>query len=561
MLTTIHELRACLRSIENPPIGRARYGPGPIRRYVSSSVRLNNNDDNVNRPSTPSDESTPRQPEDVPSSDAETFSGESGSGVSRDMTHSAESSSTPNAGIETSDAGSENNTREVDPGVAEEDRQFAQLFDTLREKWPKARSSSPISDSPANINININNNNASPLPRPQSIASRLTSSFDTPSPRAPRGVHSRQRRSAGQTPQEAETFNKILSDIFSDLQSSVSSPTPSSRSGLTSASSSTSGRFGTTSTSTSTSTDSFATTTRGGFGFGLGLSGDRAKGLRKLFDRDGDEESDESVEELEMLKEEMEVIGSDVELLEWAKNRVFKPVPAVATTGSASVKMGSSGSLTPTTSAVPSSTISPETSSSASTPSTPPTLPPILTFSRAYPKILAHLLKTLRVNYNSPHLLLAIFHHAQTCSLESYLSGCLTAAYNEVLICRWESFRDLEGVEAGIREMEIMGVEWDAGTARIVSRVVEQVSKDVLASTSSNSTGNGGGGGSGRWGEEVLERLGRLEKKVQKDVRNQERYFENTQKTKRRAREEREMRLEREQREGRREEEFSRMFG
>ncbi|WWD18476.1 hypothetical protein CI109_102928 [Kwoniella shandongensis] len=544
-MLAMQELRAGLRSTA-PTISVALRSQNR-HRLISSTIRLN--DETPHRSSgegetvTKSEQSTPQSSENI--SEPSTRDASATTGVSRDMTHSAESSS--RASVVQNVAESESPAREIDPGVADEDRQFAQLFDTLREKWPKARPSTTSPDTETDGEV--------PSPRPQSIASRLSfSQFSTPSPRAPRGVHSRQRRSAGQTPQEAETFNKILSDIFSDLQSSASA------SGTSSSSTSTSrlgsdvgpgsgGRFG----GTNTPFGAAPGTTRngngnaiGGGGFGFGLSGDRAKGLRRLFDREGEEESDESVEELEMLKEEMEVIGSDVELLEWAKNRVFKPLSVPAAHAVTNAIVSTTTSDTDVSPATPSAS----TTTTSLDNATPPTLPPILSFSRAYPKILAHLLRTLRVNYNSPHLLLSIFHHAQTSSLESYLSGCLTGAYNEVLICRWESFRDLEGVEAGVREMEIMGVEWDSGTARIVGRVVEEVGKEVLSSKTN-----------GRWGEEVLERLGKLEKKVQKDVRTQERYFENTQKTKRRAREDRERKLEREGREGRAEEGLSRIFG
>ncbi|WVR06347.1 hypothetical protein IAU60_003378 [Kwoniella sp. DSM 27419] len=416
--------------------------------------------------------------------------------LSRDMSASAESSKA---------------ARPSDGDTAGEDKEFAQLFETLRERWPKSSTSS----------------SASPTPQPQSIASRLSfSPYDTPSPR--RGVHARKSRSAGQTPSEAEAFNQILNGIFADLTPGHSPSASRLR--------------GSSSPSTGIK-DPYAAARGGGFGLGRSSAGGQAnaRGLRRYFEP----AEDDSVEEYEMLAEEMEIIQNDVELLDWAKNRVFKPLPK---------DDPAAASLTSNTG--PISSIRSKSQ-----------LPPMLTFAPTYPKILAHLLRTVRVNYNNPHLVLALFKHAQTSSLESYLSGCLTGAYNEMLTTRWESFKDLEGVENGVREMEMVGVNWDMTTARLVTKVVEQVSRDILpssaAAVSSSSAdgpaqGQGQGGfgnlagltGGGRYGPDVLDRLAKLDHKVQKDVRNQEKLFENLQRQKKRAREERERRLERERRAG-----------
>lgn len=182
------------------------------------------------------------------------------------------------------------------------------------------------------------------------------------------------------------------------------------------------------------------------------------------------EEDDATVEELDTLKEEMSVIATDAELVDWARRRVFTPVT--------SDELG-------------------------------------VTFSRAYPRILAHLLKVVRTNFNNPHLALALFHYAQTHSLESYLTGCLSSAYNELLRVRWESFRDLEGVEQGIREMEVNGVKWDLGTQKLVGKVVEEVGQELLENR-----------GVQRYGHEVYDRLSRLETRVQKDIRQQTNIYE-----------------------------------
>ncbi|WWD04846.1 hypothetical protein V865_002917 [Kwoniella europaea PYCC6329] len=445
--------------------------------------------------------------------------------ISRDMNSTAESSRAASSS-------------EQSQNTLEEDRQYAEIFATLNEQWPKSNSNTK----PKSTKVNH-------PPKPESIASRLTfDGYSTPSPRH-RGVHSRFRRSAGSTPKEAETFNEILAGIFADLNyGSASSSSPGS-SRLNSSNFGLDEGYGTQRGIGLNDPYSATKSGLGGFGYKFGLnksnSGtikNRARNLRSHFidlekEDDKDDKDLELLEEFEMLKEEMEVISSDVELIEWSKNRVFKPLANIDNDPNA--KTGTTGL-------------------------------PVITYSPTYPKILAHLLRTLRVNYNSPHLVLSLFNYAQNISLESYLSGCLTEVYNEVLLTRWESFRDLKGVELGIREMEIMGVNWDQITARLISKIVEEISKDLLSSSASASApstslllgeeetkDNGGFSNLAslttvpqiqndiykKYGDNVIERLRRLDEKVSKDVRKQEKLYEIHQRRKRKSREEREQKL------------------
>ncbi|OCF54936.1 hypothetical protein L486_07592 [Kwoniella mangroviensis CBS 10435] len=445
--------------------------------------------------------------------------------VSRDMSSTAESSQTANSS-------------EQSQNTSDEDRQYAEIFATLNEQWPKS-----------NSNSKAKSTKASHPPKSESIASRLTfDGYSTPSPRH-RGVHSRLRRSAGSTPKEAETFNEILAGIFADLNyTSASSSSPGS-SRLNSSNFGLDEGYGTQRGIGLNDPYSATKSGLGGFGYKFGLnksnSGtikNRARNLRSHFidlekEDDKDDKDLELLEEFEMLKEEMEVISSDVELIEWSKNRVFKPLASID--NDLNAQTGTTGQS-------------------------------IITYSPTYPKILAHLLRTLRVNYNSPHLVLSLFNYAQNISLESYLSGCLTEVYNEVLLTRWESFRDLKGVELGIREMEIMGVNWDQITARLISKIVEEISKDLLSSSASASApstsmlsgeeetiDNGVFSNLAslttvpqiqndiykKYGDNVIERLRRLDEKVSKDVRKQEKLYEIHQRRKRKLREEREQKL------------------
>ncbi|ORY28472.1 hypothetical protein BCR39DRAFT_534828 [Naematelia encephala] len=253
-----------------------------------------------------------------------------------------------------------------------------------------------------------------------------------------KGVHSRIRRAEGQTPAEAQTFNTILSEIFSDLE----------RSGpLRAGSSASSNVFGLKSNQSS----NYQPKIWGGDRAAL-----RRQGLMERHTKDTDETL---LDEIDRLKEDMSHIDSDSVLLTWSKLHVFNP-----------------------------------TIDAYGDPQFPSTYQPLL----------AHLLHVVRINLNRPHLALALFHYAQSHSPESYLTGCLAPAYNEILHVRWESFRDLAGIDQGVQEMDVNGVRWDIGTRQVVSRVVN----DVLASPQAYGVG-------------ALDVVNRLEKRIEQDLDEQ----------------------------------------
>jgi hypothetical protein len=196
--------------------------------------------------------------------------------------------------------------------------------------------------------------------------------------------------------------------------------------------------------------------------------------IRRRTDR---EEDDRYTEELDEMKEEVSAISTDLELLDWARRRVFTATP------------------TPAGDALPLSTDMPEP----------------LAFPKTYPRILAHVMKVSRQAFNNPHLSLAFFHHARTSSTESYLVGCLASAYNELIRTRWECFRDLDGVDQAIREMDANAVSWDIKSQLVIGKIVEEVGREVLEK------------GTEAWGgERVYEVLDRLERKVQMAVKHTE---------------------------------------
>ena len=82
--------------------------------------------------------------------------------------------------------------------------------------------------------------------------------------------------------------------------------------------------------------------------------------------------------------------------------------------------------------------------------------------SRLYPELLLHLFLTLRDTYGSPHSALSIFKLASS-NPYSYISGCTSTLYYEVLKTRWQVGEgDVEGVLEGLEEMLSGGVKLES---------------------------------------------------------------------------------------------------
>jgi len=147
--------------------------------------------------------------------------------------------------------------------------------------------------------------------------------------------------------------------------------------------------------------------------------------------------------DLDRLKEQLALCQSDYAMLEWAEREVF----------GASIRAE-------------------EAARAAATEGKPP--PPHLQ-PPPYPHLLATLMRTARVGYDDPHLALALFEHARNLSPLSYIFGCTTPAYNELLETRWHSFRDLRAVHAALEEMRANGVSPDLHTRALVDDVRREV--------------------------------------------------------------------------------------
>ncbi|KAF9047358.1 hypothetical protein BJ165DRAFT_1092435 [Panaeolus papilionaceus] len=156
--------------------------------------------------------------------------------------------------------------------------------------------------------------------------------------------------------------------------------------------------------------------------------------------------TDESTvqEMLDIKKEQMSLCENDIQLLEWAQENVFGESIAFEETAKKAMKdAAQEGKVTRL-----------------------PTLQP-----PTYPHMIAALMKTFRERYRDPHLALAIFNHAQNLSIISYVFGCSTDAYNELLETRWSCFHDMRGVLEALEEMKVNAVPVNAKTRTIVDRM------------------------------------------------------------------------------------------
>jgi len=152
--------------------------------------------------------------------------------------------------------------------------------------------------------------------------------------------------------------------------------------------------------------------------------------------------------ELDKLKEQLALCPSDYAMLEWAEREVFGASVRAEEAARAALSKGKP----------------------------PPShlQPPV------YPHLVAALMSAARERYGDPHLALALFQHARNLSPLSYIFGCTTPAYNELLKTRWDSFRDLRGVHAAVEEMRANGISPDSRTRALVDDVRRHIGTRTL---------------------------------------------------------------------------------
>jgi hypothetical protein len=157
---------------------------------------------------------------------------------------------------------------------------------------------------------------------------------------------------------------------------------------------------------------------------------------------------------LDQKKEQMMLCNSDQELLQWAQREVFDESTRYEEAAKKAIEIASQ-----------------EPTSTKELPSLQ---------SPVYPQVIAHLMRTFRDHYKDPNLALFIFHHTQKLSIVSYVFGCSTEVYNELIKTRWDCFRDLQGVHSAIEEMRLNGVPLDSVTRKLIEAVRHDIGNQEL---------------------------------------------------------------------------------
>ena len=180
---------------------------------------------------------------------------------------------------------------------------------------------------------------------------------------------------------------------------------------------------------------------------------------------------------VEKLRAEIEVIETDIGLLTWAVQNIFSTTGLLPDT---SKKSRTNKSESVTTTAFPDDD-SPSTSSPVISDIDEPTR------ISTYPHLLSTLIATFRDKFHDPHLALSIFAYARRLSVPSYVFGCTTTAYNELINTFWTCFKDVHGVVEALQEMKNNGVFPDSHTRNLAMRIRNEATRTELTTSDTGS--------------------------------------------------------------------------
>lgn len=94
--------------------------------------------------------------------------------------------------------------------------------------------------------------------------------------------------------------------------------------------------------------------------------------------------------------------------------------------------------------------------------------------------VIPNLMRSFRQRFNDPHLALFIFKAVRNHSTQSYVYGCSTATYNELIALLWDSFRDLQGIRDALEEMLLNSVDANGNTQNTAERACREAMDDKL---------------------------------------------------------------------------------
>ncbi|BGP50252.1 hypothetical protein JCM10450v2_006168 [Rhodotorula kratochvilovae] len=165
--------------------------------------------------------------------------------------------------------------------------------------------------------------------------------------------------------------------------------------------------------------------------------------------------------ELDRLREELVTLRSDKDVLDWGMRNVF------------GFQGGVKAGILPDPTTLPIE-LPRSIDAGAADARAPPAVGPS---SRIFPDLLHLLFVVLRDTHQAPHAALSVFALAASNPF-SYIAGCTTALYNEVLRTRWAE-GDVESLLGTLEEMRAAGVALDDRTRELVAAVGEAMRVDA----------------------------------------------------------------------------------
>lgn len=96
-----------------------------------------------------------------------------------------------------------------------------------------------------------------------------------------------------------------------------------------------------------------------------------------------------------------------------------------------------------------------------------------------YARVVAHLMTEFREKYNNPHLAIAIFDYTRRRSIVSFVTGCATPSFTELMRTYWNSFRDLQMVLNVAEEMRVNGVMPNDRTHNLYHQICEEADQQA----------------------------------------------------------------------------------
>ncbi|KAG0641170.1 hypothetical protein HOY80DRAFT_955728 [Tuber brumale] len=97
--------------------------------------------------------------------------------------------------------------------------------------------------------------------------------------------------------------------------------------------------------------------------------------------------------------------------------------------------------------------------------------------SATYADLLVEAMITFRQNFNDLVGAMSVFERVKRLGAESYVVGCSTGAYNEMLQTKWEAYKDVSKIVELVDEMKINAVEGSQKTVEILRSIVNEIKK------------------------------------------------------------------------------------